>query len=352
MKALLIKLTSMGDLTHALPAITDAATVYPDIQFDWVVDEGFAEIPGWHPNVNRVIKTAHRRWKKNKRQTWLQGEFAQFYAQLNRDQYDVMFDAQNNLKSAVISLLRRGKVAGCDRQTAREYPAHWAYAEKYHIPLRQHAIARQRQLFAEVLGYPLPDTPADYGVDLSRLKLPAIELPDNYLVLVHNASWDTKLWPEDHWLDLIQQLADAGYSLLLPCGNDEEYQRAQRLAATSEHAMALPRLSLSEIAAVMNNARGAVCCDTGLAHIGGMLSLPSVSLYGPTDDQLIGAFGEYQVHHVARDFECAPCYKKRCDYSGQSSATAACMQAFSPEKIITDLNTQIQLRADALNNPG
>ena len=63
-RVLLIKITSMGDLMHALPALTDAAQAVPGIQFDWVADRAFAEVPGWHPTVNRVIETDHRRWKK------------------------------------------------------------------------------------------------------------------------------------------------------------------------------------------------------------------------------------------------------------------------------------------------
>ena len=65
MKILIIKLTSMGDLMHALPALTDASKQIPNIEFDWVVDESFSEIPLWHPKVNSVIKTNHRIWKRN-----------------------------------------------------------------------------------------------------------------------------------------------------------------------------------------------------------------------------------------------------------------------------------------------
>jgi heptosyltransferase-1 len=64
MRVLIIKLSSMGDLMHAMPALTDAANQFPDIEFDWVVDQAFSEVPLWHPNVKRVIKTAHRQWRK------------------------------------------------------------------------------------------------------------------------------------------------------------------------------------------------------------------------------------------------------------------------------------------------
>jgi hypothetical protein len=70
MRVLIIKLSSMGDLMHALPALTDAVNNVPGISFDWVVDENFAEVPKWHPAVENLIVSAHRRWKKNLRAAW------------------------------------------------------------------------------------------------------------------------------------------------------------------------------------------------------------------------------------------------------------------------------------------
>ena len=120
MRVLIIKLTSMGDLMHALPALTDAANAIPGIEFDWVVDEAFAEVPQWHPAVKNVITTSHRRWKKSTWQTLTGGELRTFYQELNAGDYDVVVDMQNNLKSALVSLLRRGPVAGLDKDSCRE----------------------------------------------------------------------------------------------------------------------------------------------------------------------------------------------------------------------------------------
>jgi len=334
-RVLLVKLTSMGDLIHALPALTDAARAIPGIQFDWVVDEAFAAVPGWHPAVNRVICSSHRRWKKNLWQSIVSGQLTDFYRQLNSDDYDLVVDAQNNLKSALITWLRRGKSHGLDRHSVREKPAHWAYHHHHSADKSQHAITRQRQLLAQAIGYNLPDSKPDYGIDRSRMHLPEINLPERYLVFVHNASWSTKLWPESHWHELIQQAEQNNYHVLLPCGNDEEYQRAQRLAAGHNNSIALPKLGLSEVGAILNNAAGAVCCDTGLCHLAALLDLPSVSFYGPTSEQLIGAIGLNQQHLVANsaEFPCAPCYGRRCTFSGKNNSMSACMKEFKAEDV-------------------
>ena len=334
MRVLIIKLTSMGDLMHALPAITDAAKAIPNIEFDWVVDQAFADVPLWHPNVKRVIKTAHRQWRKQPLKAWKDGRLSNFYQQLNEQDYDVVIDLQSNLKSAVVSWLSKGMVHGLDKDCCREKPAHWAYKTRYTVNIKQHSIEKMRELMAQALKYDLPDKAADYGVDLSSYILPKLdfELPEQYLLFVHNASWITKLWPLKAWQDLVEKAAEQGYSVLLPCGNDEEFQRAQEIASVSPKAFALPRLSLNEVAAITYKAKGAVCSDTGLAHLAAVAGLPTVTLYGATDTKLIGTLGKNQ-QHIVSDFECAPCYKRQCPLTESTNGEPVCMDNIAAEKV-------------------
>ena len=100
MRVLLVKTSSLGDVIHTLPALTDAQRAIPGIQFDWVVEEGFAEIPAWHPAVAQVIPVAIRRWRKHPLQTLRSGEWRRFKARLRETHYDLVIDAQGLLKSA------------------------------------------------------------------------------------------------------------------------------------------------------------------------------------------------------------------------------------------------------------
>ena len=328
----MIKLTSMGDLMHALPALTDAVSAYPGIEFDWVVDESFAEVPSWHPAVRNIYKSAHRRWRKQFLNTFKGKEVRLFVEQINKNDYDLVIDAQNNLKSAFISFLRRGHVHGMDKSSVAERPAHWAYKYRHYVDTRLHAIMRQRALFAFAMGYGLPDTRPDYGLREDAFTMPALELPDPYIVLVHNASWTTKLWPNAHWHKLIGLAAENGYNVVLPGGSKQELARAKQIAGRHENAIALPRLSLSELGGVICKARGAVNCDTGLAHLTAMIGTPAVTLYGPTSDRLIGTTGLHQQHLVASDppYACSPCYKRVCHFENKKSAMSSCMRAFDP----------------------
>ena len=92
MRVLLVKTSSLGDVIHALPALTDAARAIPGIRFDWVVEEGFAEVPSWHPAVDKVIPVAIRRWRKNIWQTIRSGEWRRFKQSLRASQYDLVID--------------------------------------------------------------------------------------------------------------------------------------------------------------------------------------------------------------------------------------------------------------------
>jgi len=334
MRVLIIKLTSMGDLMHAFPALTDAALQYPDIEFDWVVDKAFSEVPLWHQNVKNVIKMAHRQWKKEPIKAYCDGRLPAFYQELNQYDYDVVIDMQANLKSAVVSWLRKSHVHGLDKNSCREKPAHWAYKYQHSVELKQHSVEKLRELMAKALGYEKPETAANYNVNLEHYSLPKldVELPSKYLMFVHNASWLTKLWPLTSWQGLVEKAVENGYSVLLPCGNEQEYQRAQQIASISEHAYALPRLSLNAVAALMHHSAGAVCSDTGLAHLAALAAKPAVSIYGSTDTLLIGTHGKNQ-QHIVSDYTCSPCYKRTCPLSESLQGEPLCMEAIDVDSV-------------------
>lgn len=125
MRVLIVKTSSMGDVLHTLPALTDAQQVIPGIQFDWVVEEGFAQIPSWHDAVDRVIPVAIRRWRKAWFSAPIKAERKAFRDAVQAQQYDAIIDAQGLVKSAaLVTRLGRGVKHGMDWSTAREpWPA-------------------------------------------------------------------------------------------------------------------------------------------------------------------------------------------------------------------------------------
>jgi heptosyltransferase-1 len=329
MKVLVVKTSSLGDVVHTLPALSDASKAIPGIRFDWVIEEGFAELPRWHPSVDRVIEVALRRWR---RAPWggTGRPYRDFVRALRVSEYAHVIDAQGLMKSAGIARIARGPRAGFDWSSAREALASLAYERRYAVDRDRHAIDRVRCLFAAALGYEPPEEPPEFG-----LSLPGAEgLGDwgPYWVLLHATSWSSKLWPEEYWADLARLGSAAGYSAVLPWFDEDQRERATRIADVFPEVRIPARMPLGELAVVLQHASAVVAVDTGLAHLAGALGVPVVTLYGATDARLTGVRGQHALN-LSAHFECAPCLKRRCSYTGRATHKPACFTTLRPERV-------------------
>ncbi|HFS5793469.1 TPA: lipopolysaccharide heptosyltransferase RfaC [Citrobacter werkmanii] len=294
MRVLIVKTSSMGDVLHTLPALTDAQQAIPDIHFDWVVEEGFAQIPSWHSAVDRVIPVAIRRWRKAWFSAPIKAERKAFRDAVRLQQYDAIIDAQGLVKSAaLVTRLAHGVKHGMDWSTAREPLASLFYNRKYHIARQQHAVERTRELFAKSLGYTKPQSQGDYAIAQHFLTEVNADTAQ-YAVFLHATTRDDKHWPEANWRELIGLLNNAGIRIKLPWGAAHEEARAKRLAEGFTYVDVLPRMSLEEVARVLAGAKFVVSVDTGLSHLTAALDRPNITLYGPTDPGLIGGYGKNQ----------------------------------------------------------
>ncbi|UJD91464.1 lipopolysaccharide heptosyltransferase RfaC [Rahnella aquatilis] len=301
MRVLIVKTSSMGDVLHTLPALTDAMQAIPGIRFDWVVEEGFTQIPGWHPAVDRVIPVAIRRWRKNWFGSETRHQRCDFKREVQSQTYDVIIDAQGLMKSAaLITRVAKGEKHGQDCKSAREPFASWFYNQRHEIDKKQHAVERTRELFAKSLGYEKPSGQGDYAIAARFLShLPADTQP--YLVFLHATTRADKHWPEEHWRALISMFDGQNICIKLPWGADHEYQRALRLAEGFPYVEVLPKLSLEKVAEVLAGAKAVISVDTGLSHLTAALDRPNITLYGPTDPGLIGGYGKNQFILKADD---------------------------------------------------
>lgn len=325
MNVLLVKMSSLGDIVHTLPAVADAAR--HGFRFDWVVEESYQSLPALVAGVDDVVPVAWRRWRRRPHENGR--EMRGFHRRLRRRRYDLVLDAQGLIKSAVVGLLARGRDrAGFDAASVRERPAALAYRRHVRVPRQQHAIARSRSLFAAALDYELPATAPAFG-------LAAAKDPCSQLVLAHGTSWQNKLWPEAFWIDIAERAAAAGLTPLLPWVGGEQ-ERTERIASAVPSAQPCPRMDMAGLMDMVSKSRAVVGVDSGVTHLGAAFGLPTVMLFGPTDPGLTGCHGPL-ARNLAVSLPCSPCNSRRCRHQGEANgadtAETPCLAALTPNRV-------------------
>lgn len=301
LRLLLVKTSSMGDVIHNLPVVTDILRHLPDAKIDWCVEESFAALPALHPGVRRVIPVAIRRWRKSPFSgvTWTEIRAAR--AALKETAYDMVLDTQGLLKSVLIARQAQGTHCGYAAESIREPLASRFYDQTFGIPKALHAVMRNRWLAAAALDFP-PDLPLDYGITAPPLQAdwlnatPGAGLP--YAVCLTATSRDSKLWPEAYWIKLGQALHQRGWRVVLPGGKPTERERATRIAAAIPDARVTPPLNLTELAGLLAGSGLAIGVDTGLTHLAAALNVPTLALYVATDPGLTGVLGSGRFHNL------------------------------------------------------
>lgn len=284
MKILIVKLSSLGDVVHAMPAVQDIRRALPDARIDWVVEQAFAPLVQRCEGVQRVIGCELRRWSKVPLGRRTRGEWRAFRASLHREAYDAVIDLQGLTKSALVSRIARiadeGKrfaLANRTEGSSWEAPTRWAADVAIRIGPRVHAVARSRELCAHALGYEIP-AELRYGLRAEA----AADLPGSgrRIAFVHGTSREDKCWPESHWVELGRRLIESGCTLGLPHGNGEERERSERLAARwGAAAQVWPRLPLGQLTDRLAGTAGVIGVDSGLSHIAVALDKPHVQIY-------------------------------------------------------------------------
>jgi heptosyltransferase-1 len=286
-RILLVKTSSLGDVVHNLPVVGDISDHFPDAEIDWVVEESFAAIPRLHPRVGRITGVATRRWRRDMLHVETLRQCRTFLDRLREHEYDAVIDTQGLLKSALVTCAARGARYGLDWRSSRE-PLRIFYDRTFRVPWSQHAVERNRDLAAQVLGYPLT-TPAAYGISAPRRTFSWLAAA-RYAVLLHATSADPKLWPEHYWLELSRYLLTNNIVSVLPWGNATERSRSERLAAAMCNAVVPPLLTLEDMAALLAPAHVVVGVDTGLTHLAAALRVPTVGIYRATDPAATGLY--------------------------------------------------------------
>lgn len=329
MKALLVKTSSMGDVIHTFPAVTEALAARPDLVLDWMVEESFAEVARLHPGVRRVIPVAVRRWRKGILRAETRAEITDVKKAVRAETYDLVLDAQGLIKSAWLARFAARPIEGFDGGSVREWPASLVYARGHPIAREAHAIERTRRLFGAVFGY-APD------LDRFATGLEREGLGNDEVFLLHGTTWATKRWPREDWIALAKGLTARGLTPVVTHADAAEEAVADAIAAAVAGVVHLPKTRLGLLAERLSRAHGAVGVDTGLTHLSAAFGVPTVALFSSTVPGLTGPMGRAS-EVIASRAPCAPCRSRACRLT-PGAEVLACHATMGPDRVLASID--------------
>jgi len=281
MKIAIVKLSAMGDIIHAMVALEFIKKAYPTIQIDWIVESVFVPILDNNPNINKILPINLKSIKKNKKEIFNQIKLLKEYSKNN---YDLVIDAQGLLKSAITSKLLGKPVAGFSKNSIRESIASIFYNETVDIDYAANTIDRN----AKVLSSPLRIniTPNDILNKSPFLYIKENDIPKELLssnkkniIFVVGSTWESRNYPKEKFVKIANALQE---NILVVWGNEEEYQKAKYIEKHSQYAIAVPKLNLYQLKALISKSDLVIGNDTGPTHMAWGFNVPSITIFGPT----------------------------------------------------------------------
>lgn len=345
MKVLIVKVSALGDVVHALPVLSYLHRVVPDLQLDWLVEKGFAAILEPHPLIRKVYQLDTRGWRREGAGASIRGALA-VARQLRRERYDAVLDLQGNSKSGLFTWMSgAARRYGFDRSQAREWPNLLATNHKVTLPSEVHQIS-QRYLEIARNAFPSAESVPGAGplpVPEAVLDRVAGQVADaglnagHYIVAHYGTTWDTKLWALSSWQELVRRLVESGQRVVLTWGNEEERRAAEAIHDASEgRALVWPRGSLMELVALLKLSRLVIGADTGPIHIAAAVDTPTVSLFRVTDALRNGPEGRRHVRLQA-PLDCSPCLRKQCERDTE------CSRSISVDTVYQEITSLLNL---------
>jgi heptosyltransferase-1 len=332
-RILIVKLSALGDVAHALPVIGFLRNAAPGADVDWVVDRRFAPILEGNPGLRRVVPLDISRWKRE----WGTKETRRAVVAAARDLraggYDAAFDLQGNTKSGVVTFLSGAPVRwGFGRNGVRETPNLLFTNRKAHLlPGDRHITEKILRVASAPYGGAFdPDAlkgeivtgEAERAV-AAGIAREAIPGASPLLVLHPGSTWRTKRMEPSFWAEAVLRLRERipAAGVLLSWGTDEERLVAEQVREGAGGAVALlPRLTLKELAAVYRECGYLMAPDTGPLHIAAAVGARTVSVFRATDGSRNAPRGP-RHRFLQAPLPCTACLRKDCERDAECRAS-------------------------------
>lgn len=326
-RLLVIKLSSLGDVIHALPTV-HALKAAGAAAVDWVVQPEYAELAAACPDVDRVIAFPRRG-----------GGRLNFLRELRRQRYDLAVDLQGLMKSAVIARLARARRRlgpSFHREGSRLFYSAVAGPRNRN----RHAVDECLDAL-RALGWPEPEGPPVFPLRVPPY--PDADARRPRIALCPRSRWPTKNWPLEHFVALGRILLARLGGAVHVFGGPADAEAGERIVAEIRDAGAAEnhcgRTGLIELAARLGGMDLAITVDSGPMHLAAALGVPVLALFGPTDPVRTGPYGA--SHRVMRfdRLTCVPCFSERC-----ARGDLACLRNVFPSAVAETAAEMLQNR--------
>ncbi|MEO8734940.1 MAG: glycosyltransferase family 9 protein [Edaphobacter sp.] len=308
-RILIVRIGAMGDVLHAMPAVTALRQRHPDWFIEWAIDPCWCELlhsaagrktavergPAM-PLIDLCCPVPTRDWKRRPFSLQTLSEIRALRRKLRGEQFDLCVDMQGSIRSSLI-----GRMAGAMKFTGpakpRERPARWFYGQQAKANAA-HVIDQGCEILGAAVGESLTAAPVELPIDnaaeawrdelLSRL-MPGSAAP-KFAVIAPSAGWGAKQWPAERYGAVATELARAGYLPLVNAVFAGDMLANAVVDASSGTAVVVP-CSVGQLTALLRRASILIAGDTGPLHLAAALGRPVVALFGPTDPARNGPYG-------------------------------------------------------------
>lgn len=335
-KFLIIKLSSLGDVVHALPFLGTLRKNFPSAHIAWAAEEKCKDVLYRNPDLDELIVVRSKKWRKDRDRQSLR-ELLDFVRLLRQRRFDTVFDLQGLIKSGLIAYLSKAPLRiGFHPRDCRERLNVWFTNRKgAFIGKGRHVVDKNLSLLNEVGArafvkeFPLA-VPAEAEAYIADYFKANPGLASGPLAAINpGVGFQTKRWELKRFAQLADRIAgELGCNVLLTWGPGEEGLVKTISANMRQKCHVAPPTGIHQSIALLRRMHLFVSCDTGPLHLCAALNVPTVSIFGPTDPARNGPYGN--IHEtVHKTLPCSFCYKRKCPTHNECMDQVSVEQAFA-----------------------
>ena len=331
---LIVKLSAIGDVIHALPVSYAIKETFPEARITWVVEPPAYELLTNNPYVDEIILFEKKKFKSF---GGFLRQIGPFKRRLQQRKYDIVLDLQGLFKSAAIAWLSRAPLKlGCENMREGSHrvsrPVIGTHANG-HIVERYLDVVRELGCTVKDVVFPIEITEREADIAMRLMSQAGADINNRYVVLAPGANWPNKRWPAKHFAQLVNWLYNKNVIPVIIGGGVVD----ERLVAEIEAATEIPpvnlvgKTTLKQLAYIIKCAQVVVGGDTGPVHLAAGLKIPTIMLMGPTDAVRNGPYGQIE-NAIEVDCDCKYCWKRQCQFNKD------CLEQILPTKVVDKID--------------